>query len=92
MPRRIRLRELKQQAQATMDLAQQTLANARATLNIADRAILQLLDNAMAALVVGVEAIEEVLDGVEIEVSIGGKVLPVKLRIKPREEVEDGTS
>jgi hypothetical protein len=82
--RRIRLRDLKAQAQQTMTETQALVAQASQTLTVTERALLKLVEQLSAAIVVATDGVEEVMDGLEAEgsVEIGGKVLPIKGRIK----------
>lgn len=81
---RIRIRELKAQAQQTMSETQTLIAQASQTLTVTERALLTLVKQASATIVAITEGVEEVMDGLEAEgsVEIGGKVLPVKGRVK----------
>jgi hypothetical protein len=84
MGRRIRIRELKEQAQQTMTETLLLVAQAKGTLTVTEKALLKLVEQMSAAIVAATEAVDEVMDGLEAEgsVEIAGKVLPVKGRIK----------
>lgn len=90
---RIRIRALKAQAQQTMSETQALVAQASKTLTVTERALLTLVSQASATIVAITEGVEEVMDGLEAEgsVEIGGKVLPVKgrVKIKFREDEEN---
>jgi hypothetical protein len=84
MGRRIRIRELKEQAQQTMTETRQLVAQAKGTLTVTEKALLKLVEQMSAAIVAATEAVDEVMDGLEAEgsVEIAGKVLPIKGRVK----------
>jgi hypothetical protein len=90
MGRRVRIRELKEQAQQTMTETRQLVAQAKGTLTVTEKALLKLVEQMSTAIVAVTEAVDEVMDGLEVEgsVEIAGKVLPIKGRakIKFREE------
>lgn len=86
--KRIRLRELKEDAAQTMAETRATLANANKTLSQAEKSLLVLTEKAMQVLTLFAEAVEEALDGIAIEAEVMGKKVPGKIRIVPREEVE----
>jgi hypothetical protein len=84
MGRRIRIRELKEQAQQTMTETRQLVAQAKGTLTVTEKALLKLVEQMSTAIVAVTEAVDEVMDGLEAEgsVEIAGKVLPIKGRVK----------
>jgi hypothetical protein len=84
MGRRIRIRELKEQAQQTMTETRQLVAQAKGTLTVTEKALLKLVEQMSTAIVAATEAVDEVMDGLEAEgsVEIAGKVLPIKGRVK----------
>ena len=56
--------------------------NAHATMNTAQGAIAAVRESVLGA-------IDELLDGIEFEVDIAGKTMPVKLRMIAREETTE---
>lgn len=82
---RIRLRDLKAQAQQTMTETQALVAQTSKTLTVTEKALLKLVEQASATIVALTDGVEEIMDGVELEVDVFGKTMPIKARIKPRE-------
>lgn len=83
---RTRLRDLKAQAQQTMRDTQALVAQAGVTLTVTEKALLKLVEQASAAIVALTDGVEEVLNGVELEVDVFGKTMPIKIKLRPREE------
>lgn len=83
MGRRMRLRDLKAQAAQTMAQAQATLTKAEKTLSVADKAILQIQAQAMAVLV---EALDWMEQGVDVDVRVWGREMPVSIHLHKDED------
>jgi hypothetical protein len=84
--KRIPLRTVKANANAAALEARQLIAQSSGTVQRLETKTLDVLTNLLEAVAAITELIADVQDGVTVEMVIGGKTMPVKIRIVPAEE------
>ena len=83
---RVSLRTVKANANAAAVEARQLISQSSGTVQKLETKTLEVLTNLLESVAAITELIADVQDGVTVEAVIGGRTMPIKIRIVPSEE------